>query len=359
MTKVSVLKEAAFLAILSAVGSIVWSMRGLQPKWLTMLLVGVLVVQLVVHVVMTTTDFRCNPRHGARWCNALALVFGLVYMGAFLPYVWRNGVVHTQALVGLLVGIYIIVSHIVYIPIDNKLTRSVRDACEPVTVVTLNYKRPQNLVRQLESLSTNPRVAEIIVGDNSPTGVDLSNFEKVKVVRGDNSVGGAFRFLIAEHATHDNVLFLDDDVIPSTTLIEDMIGELLKDPRSVVGPIVRNCTPGGYSGAGYSGAGYILGSELLGLPLPYNTTLTPVMMTSKTVLDQVRDDFQRFLPQLRSSKGNGEDLIFNHCFRQRFHKTPTRVRGSYRSLDTESHSYRHAPGHMRHRDQLCRALHAQ
>lgn len=353
MTKASLLKEAMFLAVLAAIGSVVWSLRHLQPRWLTALLLGVLAVQLVVHVVMTQTDFRCNPRHGAQWCNALALAFGVVYVGAFLPYVWRDGGVNARALAGLLVGIYIIVSHVVYVPIDNQLTRSEGGPRKPITVVTLNYKRPANLVRQLESLSKNPRVAEIIVGDNSPTGVDLSDFEKVRVVRGDNSVGGAFRFLIAQHATHDHVLFLDDDVVPSAALIEDMAGELLKDPRSVVGPITRNCTA-----EGYSGVGYLIGSQLLGLPLPYNTALTPVMMTSKTVLDRVRDDFRRFLPQLRASGGNGEDLLFNHCFRRTFRKNPTRVRGNYRWLDTESHSYRHSPGHQRYRDRLCRALHA-
>mmetsp|Transcript_30380 Transcript_30380/g.66553 ORF Transcript_30380/g.66553 Transcript_30380/m.66553 type:complete len:228 (+) Transcript_30380:220-903(+) len=84
------------------------------------LLLGIVVVQIMTHFLIASTTFQCNPRP---WCNLPALIFGLIYIAmagvslkghptGYFEY-------RTEALVVLVIGLYIVGSHSVAISTNS------------------------------------------------------------------------------------------------------------------------------------------------------------------------------------------------------------------------------------------------
>lgn len=117
--KTSLLKEAVFIPALVALAVLVNSGRADAPISSAVML-AVLTVQGCFHVVMSMHCVRCNPRREHfPGCNAVALVFGLVHVVYFAQR--RASGASFSCVVGVCVGLFIMLSHVVYIPLDELL----------------------------------------------------------------------------------------------------------------------------------------------------------------------------------------------------------------------------------------------
>ena len=105
----------------------------------------------------------------------------------------------------------------------------------PVTVAVCTYQRPGTLARALGSLvSQRPSAAEILVVDNSPdrSALDLvgRTFPGIRAVAEPVQGLDFARNRALADATHDIVLFLDDDAIAGPGWVEAATRPLLDDP---------------------------------------------------------------------------------------------------------------------------------
>jgi hypothetical protein len=342
-----VAREIIFLIILSIIAFDVNKMNNdIWKKGMVL----VIVIQIITHVLLATGKMKhCNPKHGSKCANNIALSFGLIYL--FVGFKFKKWYL-------VLAGLYISISHLTYINLfnanDDLTIRN--EEMMSISVVTLNYKRPDNVIRQITELLKYPSIKEIIIGhgDNEAKMKVLKGLpksKKIKHVNDNGDLGGAIRFYVArDHVSHDKVLFLDDDVIPSRQLLFDMAREVVS--KKLVGPIARECNSSvGSNNKLY----YLILSQLLGVELAHDIILTPIMMTTKDVLDRIMVDFEFHRKTLIVNRGNGEDILFNKIFSKVYKMKPSRVDGNYRWLDFKTASYHGSPGFQSQRDKLCAA----
>lgn len=303
----------------------------------------VIALQFLTHILLSRKYISsCNPEQGPIWCNNIALFFGMMYI--------YQGIM-TKKYQLIFIGIYIALSHLFFIDLLNKSKK----LNEKITVCTLNYKRPYNMVKQLNELIKYDLIDEIIVGHGCPKSKEYvfknTNYsDKIKHFDDDNKLGGAIRFYIADkYASNEKILFLDDDIIPSLRLIEDMTRSV--DDNLLVGPIVRECNK---SVGSNNSKLYILLSQILDINLNHDVVLTPTLMTKKEVLSRVLKIIDyKYKDFLIKTRGNGEDLLFNKVFTSIYNKVSTRVNGKYRWLDYKSHSYQSRDDFQKPRDEIC------
>ena len=153
-----------------------------------------------------------------------------------------------------------------------------------ITVFILNYKRPHNIYKQLESLNNNPNIDKIIVSNGHPEyAIDKNYIKKYyKTIIIDNfeindKLGGARRFFeIPDINTNEYILLLDDDILPSNSLITKLLKNIKQNPNTIYGPIKRKCNSSAY---------YFKASKK-----DYNTILVGISMVSrKTIENYVRE----------------------------------------------------------------------
>lgn len=219
-----------------------------------------------------------------------------------------------------------------------------------VTVVVCNYKRPHNLEKSLPILAEYPEITEIIVSHNLKENYREFSFPKVKNVtnyRLNEQFGSTSRYFAAVSALSPWILFLDDDHLPSRALIQDLMRKMEENPVGLYGPYTRLCNERGYF------------QLLLWLRGGYNAVLTPILMTSKQILDRFLQNFHRYAPFLEQTKGNGEDLAFNHHLMQEFGIQAEQVKGSFETLDEDTGSYRGRASHYKVRNRFCRKFHGR
>lgn len=126
-----------------------------------------------------------------------------------------------------------------------------------LTVVMLNWQRPENVRRFTHFYATHHRVAQIIIGDNNPyagvrqhatnitNGLDEESAAKVVVASFTQDVGLPSRFALGALARTDQVLLVDDDInLPDNTIIR-LHNEFLKHDAGAVGLFGRNTEPNG------------------------------------------------------------------------------------------------------------------
>jgi len=106
----------------------------------------------------------------------------------------------------------------------------------PVTVAVCTFRRPEELSRALASLtSQEPAAAELLVVDNSPDQSALAlvgrKFPRVRAVAEPVPGLDFARNRALAEATHDIVLFLDDDAVAQPGWVEASARALLDDDR--------------------------------------------------------------------------------------------------------------------------------
>jgi len=213
---------------------------------------------------------------------------------------------------------------------------------EQFTIVICNYSRPHNIDKSLPILQKNFPNSEIIITHGNPlTYKDYDGCINIKQYDINKLYGGTQRFFSAINASHDKILFLDDDVIPSIALVKKLLEYQINNNISICGPIRRRCNHTGYK--------FTINK--------YNSILTPILMTNKLLIENYLKNFNRYEKHLKTYKGNGEDLSFNHNLYFNFYKKPVYINGKYKYLD-KSNGYSSKKNHYKVRNDFCKEFYS-
>lgn len=209
------------------------------------------------------------------------------------------------------------------------------------TAIIINYARPHNLVKLIPELKKISSIKEIIVLHcNSKTYRDFNGVVNLKNF--EDKYGGTERFLVTDKATYKNILFIDDDIVPSPELVETLQDNLLNDRTNLYGPLKRLCNKSGYF------------TDAKTTEADYNIVLTPIMMTSKEIVLDYVSNFDLYKELLEQTHGNGEDLSINHFLKYKYYKKPKQVDGGYYYLDNKTGAYSSKSQHNTQRKEFCK-----
>ena len=208
-----------------------------------------------------------------------------------------------------------------------------------VSVIILSYNRPENLNKSIPKLVEMDNIDEIIILHGHKDYVNYINHPKVRNINDWNDNERYYtmkRFKNAYLAKNETILFLDDDVVPSKKLLDKLISNYKEDKDNLYGPLKRKCDESGY---------HFLWTEklwnwILPMELDYNVILTPVLLTSKSVVNNVwnnmnSQDYKSYYDTVLNNRGNGEDLLFNQIYRDTYNKNPIHIRGDIKYLNTK------------------------
>lgn len=111
-----------------------------------------------------------------------------------------------------------------------------------VTAVLLSFNRRETIVRVLDELDAQGCADEVIVVDASSDGTaDMLRARGGVVVLEPGDLGAAGRNHGAAAATHELILFIDDDSYPEPGAVEELVAAFEANPRlGVAGGLIRN-----------------------------------------------------------------------------------------------------------------------
>lgn len=132
----------------------------------------------------------------------------------------------------------------------------------PVTVVLMNFKRPDNIRKIVDNMVTYSNVAEILVVSNNPNTSFTYSHEKVvmlDMMGYENELGVAVRFKACLLAMNWHILIADDDLVVTEAGLSNLLTARHEHPQSIVGFWGRNYDPDNHtyilqeSGPGHHG----------------------------------------------------------------------------------------------------------
>jgi hypothetical protein len=231
-----------------------------------------------------------------------------------------------------------------------------------ISVLLMNYNRPDNVELSLPALHNMTIIDEIIVLNGLRQ--HRNRIELPKVVNIDESDeqeqwATMRRFMAYRHARNEILLHLDDDQLPTEGLLRRMLRAYHDDPMQMYGSMkyARLCDSTGYSAPHQNHNKLRPGQTLT------NFVLTGVSLMSKAtnmaVLQGMKAQGSLFRLVLKQ-KGNGEDLLFNEVFIKLFRKFPVAVHGDVLQLDGKrgfaSSAKKGKSNHYAMRGQFCKLL---
>jgi mannosyltransferase OCH1-like enzyme len=215
----------------------------------------------------------------------------------------------------------------------------------PISVIILNYKRPNNISKLVENLDKIKYIDEIIIshGDKN-TEIIINNPKIINETILRNKYYSATRFELATLAKNDLILYLDDDLYPSNNLIENLLIKYYNDDfegnQNLYGSFPRKCDDN------YNNYSY----------LDYNIILTGLALVNKQrsikIWNKIKES--EFLNILMKNKGNGEDILFSK-FNYLMGGENIYVTGKYYDLDV-SNGYSSNDDHYKVRSELCKKI---
>jgi hypothetical protein len=190
-----------------------------------------------------------------------------------------------------------------------------------ISVVILNWKRPDNIVDHiLPKLVNYKLVSEIIISHgNSKTYFQTPELNIVKHYQDEKlnaNLGVALRFSRSCDAKNDCILIIDDDMLPSENYVNRMYKEYKKNPNVVIGSTKRYVS----ATNGYSIKGF--------LPDDQQIVLTQILMTNKTICKDFMNEKNKMNDFALKAKPvwNGEDILFNLIYIKNYNKTPIHLK---------------------------------
>lgn len=205
-------------------------------------------------------------------------------------------------------------------------------------VVPTLCKRLDRLVMLVSKLSSMDCIGEVMVVSRSPCVEQVNQalatsagliarqaragvrIQVVDMGGWDRIYGPAARFFAASRARESVLVHLDDDEIPCEKQVCRVALHALMEPIGLYGHHKRICTSGGYNPPGNP-----LNTNHWHVA-PFNVLLTLFAATSRVVNDAFVRYFSTYAEPLASTRGNGEDIAYNHFLLRHFNKTPTYVR---------------------------------
>ena len=141
-----------------------------------------------------------------------------------------------------------------------------------ITVIILNYNRPHNLDKLIPEIINYSDISEIIISHGKKDTEKIINHPKIineTTLR--NKYYAATRYEVAKLAKNEIILYLNDDLLPSETLIKNLLKNYYEHGENALyGPYSNRCTVNGCASHSF-------------LPFyPYNSVQSGLAMTSKT-----------------------------------------------------------------------------
>ena len=214
------------------------------------------------------------------------------------------------------------------------------------SLVILSYDRPWNLEKSIPKLVKYKNINEILVLNGHPSHryKNTKNLNKVKVFddfANNHKYYASRRYIgMAEKATNDIIISLDDDELPSEALINNLVKAVRTDPNRLYGALPRACDKTGYSSKRRK---------------DYNMVLHPMAVKKDIVKAYSDTELKKNQAFLKQTKGNGEDILFNHFYRQYTGNDPQAVKGKLYFMD-KSNGYSSNSSHYTIRSKLCKRL---
>jgi hypothetical protein len=247
----------------------------------------------------------------------------------------------------LIIAIFLIVYIIVNVISKSRFTHRKLKNNQKTSVIIASYDRPHNIKKLVPIIKKYKNIKDIIISHGNPdTYFELDGCKSVKNYEINSKIGGGQRFFSIKYVNTPYVLFLDDDTIPSESLVNELLYQVQQNPNTIYGPLARTCNENGYKSF----------FERLYLS-SYNYILTPCLMTSTNVIKKYLKNFDRlYRKHLEETKGNGEDLTLNHFVIHYLNEKPKQI-GNFMnitSLDEKTGSYSGKPKHMIERNNFCK-----
>jgi hypothetical protein len=228
-----------------------------------------------------------------------------------------------------------------------------------VTIIILNYNRPHNIKKLVPILAEYNNVGEIIISHGKKETEILINHPKVineTCLR--NTYYAMNRFFLAEKASNELILYLDDDILITEQNLELLINNAVKyGYNNLYGQTVRICSNKEYSLdlLNLINLNFFQNKEIL-----FNNNnkiiLTNIAMigkeTSIKVLDLMKKNTILF-NKVIENKGNGEDILFSKTLINNNIGKNIYVPINYKQLDC-SNGYSSKDDHFIKRIELCK-----
>lgn len=114
-----------------------------------------------------------------------------------------------------------------------------------LTLILLNWKRPHNVSRIIQTYLTYSRFDEIILWNNNPECSFKIKNEKIKYFTSENQFTVS-RYAATFFARNNDIMFQDDDLFLTELQIEKLFEAHLTHPKSIIGCFGRNLESGCY-----------------------------------------------------------------------------------------------------------------
>lgn len=187
-----------------------------------------------------------------------------------------------------------------------------------LSVVILNFNRPDFIQNDILPSFNNKYIDEVIISHGKEeTYKDFTskNFT-VKNLKHYNEInkeyGLARRFLSALESKNNNLIIMDDDIIPSEYAIKFLNDKIIEDNQRIYGIYGRSIDDKNeYSYTNYFGTTPIV--------------LTRCLITTKEMCQYFIDNFRKYEnEEIKNSKPywNGEDILFSLLSIQKYDKLP-------------------------------------
>lgn len=247
---------------------------------------------------------------------------------------------------------------------NNGLLPECSTSHKKASLIVMNYKRPEILKYIIEHMINYDVIDDIIILNNNPDTRMTFRHPRVRTIDSwvdHEKYGVANRFVYGEKAKNNQILYIDDDILVSSSYIRKLLQESKGDPNNIYGYFRRICN---------ERDGYI--SNVAKEQNRYDTIITGTMLTSKQIVQSfvdymhVGNDFATDKKRTRTI-WNGEDLFINLVVRNIYKKNPVYVAPNHtddvvyiRKKGENSKSDKVAisnqPGHFEYREQFCRII---
>jgi hypothetical protein len=187
---------------------------------------------------------------------------------------------------------------------------------EKLTAVLMNYNRPKNAKKIVKKLETYPDIDEIILINNKQETIlnqDLFDENITKVIDGiaeHDTYGVRNRFIFGLLAKNDNLLILDDDILPSKGSASFLLNKLILQPTKIHGIYGRNINTYGSDSKNdrFKRIGFTKVEE------DVEIVLTRCLVVKKDTVKKFEENahlMHKFASNSPGATWNGEDLFLN------------------------------------------------
>ena len=143
------------------------------------------------------------------------------------------------------------------------------------------------------------------------------------------------RFFYIKKCKNNNILLLNNNIIPSERLIKKLLYRYKNDMTNYYGVEQGSCSSFGYQT----------------ISIFSNIVLSPILLTSKEILERTWEDMLTEKEYMKDK--NIDDILFQYHFEKIYGKQPVLVRGKYKNLSSSLKTFYQD----RLKNEYCKKLH--